>query len=126
MARVIATTNAPAAVGAYSQAIAEGGLVFTSGQLGLDPATGELKEGIAAQATQAMENLGAVLEEAGAGFDTVVKTVIYLADIADFAVVNEIYAGYFENDPPARSCFQVAALPKGGLLEVECIAAVRK
>lgn len=126
MARVIATEKAPAAVGAYSQAIAEGGLVFTSGQLGLDPATGELKEGIAAQAKQAMDNLGAVLEEAGAGFDTVVKTVIYLADIADFAVVNEIYAGYFESDPPARSCFQVAALPKGGLLEVECIAAVRQ
>jgi 2-iminobutanoate/2-iminopropanoate deaminase len=126
MAKVIATDKAPAAVGAYSQAIAEGNLVFTSGQLGLDPATGELKEGIAAQAKQAMENLGAVLEEAGAGFDTIVKTVIYLADIADFAVVNEIYASYFESNPPARSCFQVAALPKGGLLEVECVAAVRR
>lgn len=125
MAKVIATDKAPAAVGAYSQAMATGSLVFTSGQLGLDPATGELKEGVAAQAKQAMDNLGAVLAEAGAGYDTVVKTVIYLADIADFGVVNEIYAGYFEQDPPARSCFQVAALPKGGLLEIECVAEIK-
>ncbi|MCR5134463.1 MAG: RidA family protein [Clostridiales bacterium] len=125
MARVIATEKAPAAVGAYSQAIATGKLVFTSGQLGLDPATGELREGVEAQARQAMDNLGAVLAEAGAGYETVVKTVIYLADIADFAAVNEIYAGYFEQDPPARSCFQVAALPKGGLLEIECVAEIK-
>ncbi len=125
MARVIATEKAPAAVGAYSQAIATGKLVFTSGQLGLDPATGELREGVDAQARQAMDNLGAVLAEAGAGYETVVKTVIYLADIADFAAVNEIYAGYFEQDPPARSCFQVAALPKGGLLEIECVAEIK-
>lgn len=125
MARVIATEKAPAAVGAYSQAIATGKLVFTSGQLGLDPATGELREGVEAQARQAMDNLGAVLEEAGAGYETVVKTVIYLADIADFAAVNEIYAGYFKQDPPARSCFQVAALPKGGRVEIECVAELR-
>ena len=125
MTRVIATEKAPAAVGAYSQAIATGKLVFTSGQLGLDPATGELREGVEAQARQAMDNLGAVLAEAGAGYETVVKTVIYLADIADFAAVNEIYAGYFEQDPPARSCFQVAALPKGGLLEIECVAEIK-
>ena len=86
---------------------------------------GELQEGVAAQAKQAMDNLGAVLEEAGAGFDTVVKTVIYLANIADFGTVNEIYAGYFEKDPPARSCFEVAALPKGGLLEMESIAEIK-
>lgn len=125
MAKVVATEKAPAAVGAYSQAIVTDGFVFTSGQLGLIPATGDLAEGVAAQAKQAMDNLGAVLEEAGAGYDTVVKTVIFLADIADFAVVNEIYAGYFEQDPPARSCVQVGALPKGGLVEIECIARVR-
>ena len=125
MTKVVATAKAPAAVGAYSQAIITGNLVFTSGQLGLNPATGELVEGVAAQAKQAMDNLGAVLEEAGAGFDSVVKTVIYLADIADFGTVNEIYAGYFAQDPPARSCFQVAALPKGGLLEIECVAQIK-
>ncbi len=125
MTRVIATEKAPAAVGAYSQAIATGKLVFTSGQLGLDPATGELREGVEAQTRPAMDNLGAVLAEAGAGYETVVKTVIYLADIADVAAVNEIYAGYFEQDPPARSCFQVAALPKGGLLEIECVAEIK-
>ena len=125
MATVIATEKAPAAVGAYSQAIAEGNLVFTSGQLGLDPASGELLEGVAAQAKQAMENLGAVLQAAGASYGTIVKTMIFLADIADFAVVNEIYAGYFEQDPPASSCVQVAALPKGAQVEIECIAAVK-
>ena len=125
MAKVVATDKAPAAVGAYSQAMVTGNLVFTSGQLGLIPETGELQEGVAAQAKQAMDNLGAVLEEAGAGFDSVVKTVIYLADIADFGVVNEIYAGYFEKDPPARCCFEVAALPKGGLIEIECIAEIK-
>ncbi len=125
MATVIATEKAPAAVGAYSQAIAEGNLVFTSGQLGLDPASGELLEGVAAQAKQAMDNLGAVLQAAGASYGTIVKTMIFLADIADFAVVNEIYAGYFEQDPPARSCVQVAALPKGAQVEIECIAAVK-
>ncbi len=125
MATVIATEKAPAAVGAYSQAIAEGNLVFTSGQLGLDPASGELLEGVAAQAKQAMDNLGAVLQAAGASYGTIVKTMIFLADIADFAVVNEIYAGYFEQDPPARSCVQVAALPKVALVEIECIAAVK-
>lgn len=125
MATVIATEKAPAAVGAYSQAIAEENLVFTSGQLGLDPASGELQEGVAAQAKQAMDNLGAVLQAAGASYGTIVKTMIFLADIADFAVVNEIYAGYFEQDPPARSCVQVAALPKGAQVEIECIAAVK-
>jgi len=125
MIKTVATEKAPAAVGAYSQAIITGDLVFTSGQLGLDPATGQMQEGVAAQAKQAMDNLGAVLAEAGAGFDSVVKTVIYLADIADFGTVNEIYAGYFEKDPPARSCFQVAALPKGGLLEIECVAQIK-
>ena len=125
MATVIATEKAPAAVGAYSQAIAEGNLVFTSGQLGLDPVSGELQDGVAAQAKQAMDNLGAVLQAAGASYGTIVKTMIFLADIADFAVVNEIYAGYFEQDPPARSCVQVAALPKGAQVEIECIAAVK-
>ena len=125
MATVIATEKAPAAVGAYSQAIAEENLVFTSGQLGLDPASGELQEGVAAQAKQAMDNLGAVLQAAGASYGTIVKTMIFLADIADFAVVNEIYAGYFEQDPPARSCVQVAALPKGAQVEIECVAAVK-
>jgi 2-iminobutanoate/2-iminopropanoate deaminase len=118
----IATDGAPAALGPYSQAIAAGEYVFCSGQLGLDPTSGELVEGITAQTDRALRNLGAVLEAAGCGYADVVKTTVFLADIADFSALNEVYAGYFGGMPPARSTFAVAALPKGGLLEVEAIA----
>ena len=118
----ISTTGAPAALGPYSQAIATGGHVFCSGQLGLDPATGELAEGVEAQAERAMRNLAAVLEAAGLTPDDIVKTTIFLADIADFAVVNAVYGRYMPDPPPARSTVGVAALPKGGLVEIEAIA----
>jgi len=118
----LATSGAPAAIGPYSQAIATDGLVFCSGQLGLDPATGDLVQGVEAQAERSMENLKAVLAEAGLTFDDVVKTTIFLADIADFAVVNTVYGRYMPTPPPARSTVQVAALPKGGRVEIEAIA----
>ena len=113
---IIATTNAPGAVGPYVQAVKVNGMVYCSGQLGIDPAVGKLPEGVEAQAHRSMKNLGAVLEEAGSDFSKVVKTTIFLADMDDFAKVNETY--------PARSCVQVAKLPLGGLVEVECIAYV--
>ena len=120
--KVISTSQAPAAIGPYSQAIRSGSLLFASGQLGLDPATGNLVDGIEAQARQALTNLQAVLAAAGAGVEHVVKTTIFLADMADFATVNAIYAEVFRHEPPARSTVQVAALPKGGLVEIEVIA----
>ena len=122
--RIISSAHAPSAVGPYSQAVAAGGLVFVSGQIPLDPATGELVEGdVAAQTERVLENLGAVLEAAGLGFGDVIKTTIYLADTADFAAVNEVYARCFPTDPPARATIQVAALPKGARIEIEVIAA---
>lgn len=120
--KVISTSQAPAAIGPYSQAIRSGDLLFASGQLGLDPATGNLVDGIEAQARQALTNLQAVLAAAGAGIADVVKTTIFLADMADFATVNAIYGELFRHEPPARSTVQVAALPKGGLVEIEVIA----
>ena len=120
--KVISTSQAPAAIGPYSQAIRSGDLLFASGQLGLDPATGNLVDGIEAQARQALTNLQAVLAAAGAGIGDVVKTTIFLADMADFATVNAIYGELFRHEPPARSTVQVAALPKGGLVEIEVIA----
>ncbi len=119
---IIHTNNAPAAVGPYVQAIKTGSCIFTSGQLGLDPATGKLAEGIEAQAHQAMKNLGAILKEAGSGYQNAIKCTIFVQDLADFATVNKIYEGYFEGNFPARSCVQVAKLPLGGLVEIECIA----
>lgn len=118
---VITAQHAPAAVGPYSHAVMAGDFLFTSGQLGLDPVSGELKEGVEAQAEQALQNLKAVLEAAGLTMGQVVKTVVFLADINDFAAVNAIYAKYFVGDTPARSCVQVAALPKGGLVEIEAV-----
>ncbi len=97
-------------------------MVFCSGQLGLDPTSGELVEGVEAQADRALRNLQSVLDAAGLGFDDVVKTSIFLADIGDFAAVNAVYARFMPDPPPARSTFQVAALPKGGLIEIEAIA----
>lgn len=120
----IATSAAPAAIGPYSQAIRAGDFIFTAGQIGLDPATGELRSGLVAQTEQAMNNLAAVLAAAGASFADVVKTTIFLADMADFQAVNAIYGSYFSADPPARSTVQVAALPKGGRVEIEMIAYV--
>ncbi len=122
MGEAVTTSLAPAALGPYSQAVKTGSLVFLSGQLGLDPQTGELRAGVEAQAQQALANLKAVLEAAGSSFERVVKTTIFLADLADFATVNTIYAAVFTSSPPARSTFQVAALPKGGLVEIEMIA----
>lgn len=122
---VIATTKAPAAVGPYSQAIQANGFVFTAGQLGLDPATGKLVEGdVTDQARQALKNLQAILEAAGSSLERVVKVTVFLKDINDFKRVNEVYAEFFKADPPARSAVQVAALPLGGLVEIEAVAVV--
>jgi 2-iminobutanoate/2-iminopropanoate deaminase len=120
--RRIATDGAPAALGPYSQGIDDGELVFCSGQLGLDPASGQLAQGAAAQAERALRNLGAVLDAAGCTFADVVKTTVFLVDIGDFRVLNDVYAGFFGDMPPARSTFAVAALPKGALVEIEAIA----
>lgn len=120
----IHTDAAPQAIGPYSQAVRLGGLLFCSGQLGLVPATGELAVGIEAQTRQAMENIKAVLGSQGAGFERIVKTTIFVADLKDFAMVNSVYGSYFEGDFPARSTVQVAGLPKGGLVEIEIIASL--
>ncbi|MGN1070975.1 MAG: RidA family protein [Candidatus Fimadaptatus sp.] len=120
--QIIHTDKAPGAIGPYSQATRVGGTVFTSGQLGLDPATGKLAQGVRAQAEQAMRNLGEILAASGLGYGDIVKTVIFVQDLADFKTVNEVYASFFEGDYPARSCVQVAALPMGGLVEIECVA----
>lgn len=121
---VIATPHAPGAVGPYSQAIRSGNLVFTAGQIGLDPATGKLVEGLENQAEQVLANLSAVLAAAGSSLDQAVKTTIFLADMADFAQVNAIYGRAFSVTPPARSTIQAAGLPLGALVEIEVIALV--
>ena len=118
----ISTQNAPAALGPYSQAVDTGSTVYCSGQLGLDPATGNLADGVQAQTHQALKNLQAVLNEAGLSLDNVVKTTVFVQDLADFGTVNEIYGTYFHVGFPARSCVQIAALPKNALVEIECIA----
>lgn len=121
--RRIATDAAPAAIGPYSQAIRAGKLVFCSGQVGLDPQTGELvKGGVEAEARRALQNLAAVLDAAGVGPADVVKATVFLADMKDFAALNEVYGGFFPDPPPARSTFAVAALPKGARVEIEVIA----
>ncbi|MCB9138375.1 MAG: RidA family protein [Caldilineaceae bacterium] len=120
----IHTQHAPAAVGPYSQAIRSDSLLFLSGQLGLDPTSGTLQSGLEAQTRQALANLRAVLAEAGTDFDHVVKTTIFLTDMADFAVVNSIYGEVFSGTPSARSTVAVAALPLGGLVEIEAIALI--
>ena len=121
--KVIATTNAPAAIGPYSQAIEVNGMIFTSGQIPVNPADGSIPQGIEAQARQALTNVSNLLEAAGASMSDIVKTVVFIKDMNDFAKVNEVYAGFFESDFPARSCVEVARLPKDVLLEVEAIAA---
>ncbi len=122
--QIIHTDKAPAAVGPYSQAIRVGNLVYTAGQIGLDPSSGTLKEGLEAQTHQVLSNLQAVLEAAGASLSTVVKTTIYLVDMADFAQINQIYGAYFSDAPPARSTVAVASLPLGALVEIEAVAYV--
>jgi 2-iminobutanoate/2-iminopropanoate deaminase len=127
MLKTISTPNAPAAIGPYSQAVeARGGyMLFCSGQIPLDPQTGQMVTGdIVTQTERVMENLKAVLAAGGAGFDHVVKTTIYLADMADFSKVNEVYGRYFKQAPPARATVQAAALPKEARVEIDCIAVV--
>ena len=124
MKKVIASGDAPEAVGPYSQAILAGGFLFCAGQIPLEPKTGQLVAGdIREQTARCLENLRAVLTEAGLGFFQVVKTTVFLTDLADFAAMNEVYAKYFSEFPPARSTIQVAALPRGSRVEIEAIAA---
>jgi 2-iminobutanoate/2-iminopropanoate deaminase len=119
----VTTSGAPAAIGPYSQGIVSGDLIFCSGQLGLDPATGDLVEGgVEAQTERALRNLASVLDAAGASIADVVKTTVFLADIDDFAAVNAVYARHMPDPAPARSTFAVGALPKGGLIEIEAVA----
>lgn len=120
----IKTANAPAAIGPYSQAVVAGNLVYTSGQIPVNPATGEISKGICAQANQVFTNIKNLLKDAGTGIEKVVKTTVFIQNMEDFATVNEIYANYFTEPFPARSCVEVAKLPKGVLLEVEAIAEI--
>ena len=119
--KVIATEKAPGAIGPYSQGFIAGGFVYTSGQIPVNPADGTVPEGIAAQTEQSCKNVGAILEDAGSGYDKVIKTTCFLADIADFAAFNKVYAKYFTSKP-ARSCVAVKDLPKGVLCEIEAVA----
>ena len=121
--KVIATANAPGAIGPYSQGFVTNGFVYTSGQIPVDPVTGAIPEGIAAQAEQSCKNVGAILEAAGSGFEKVFKTTCFLADMADFAAFNEVYAKFFISKP-ARSCIAVRQLPRNVLCEIEAIAEV--
>jgi len=123
MKKVICSEKAPAAVGPYSQAVLLDGVLYTSGQLGLDPVSGALKEGLEAQARQALDNLGAVLAAAGMSYGDVIKTLVFLKSMDDFAAFNAVYAAYFQDGIlPARSCVEVARLPKNGLVEIEAVA----
>lgn len=123
--KVITSDKAPKAIGPYSMAVSTGCLVYTSGQLGLNPATGILVEGgVQAQTRQALEHVKSVLEAAGTTLENVVKTTVFLQDLNDFAQMNAVYAEYFTSDQPARSAFQVAALPKGAVVEIEAVATV--
>ena len=122
---IISTKNAPSGIGPYSQAIKVGNLLFSSGQIPLDPSTGELvNSNIKAATKRVLENLNAILLEAGTSFENVIKTVVYLKDLEDFVAVNEIYSQYFTDKQPARSCVQVAKLPKDAMIEIEVIALV--
>lgn len=122
MKEIINTTAAPAAIGPYVQAVKAGNTLFTSGQLGINPETGKLAEGVEAQAHASLTNLKNILAEASMDFSNVIKTTVFVKDLADFAAVNAIYASYFGETFPARSCVQVAKLPMDGLVEIECIA----
>ena len=122
MKTAVSTDKAPGAIGPYSQAIKAGGLVFLSGQLPLDPASGQFPAGIAEQTRQSLTNAASILEAAGSGLDKVIKTTVFLADMNDFAAMNEVYATFFSGAYPARSAVQVARLPKDALVECEAIA----
>lgn len=124
--KIVTSEKAPKAIGPYSVAVQTGNLIFTSGQLGLDPATGTLVPGgVEAETRQALINLRNVLADSGSGLERVVKTTVFLKDMADFPKVNEVYGSFFTENPPARSTVQVAALPKGGLVEIEAIAILK-
>jgi 2-iminobutanoate/2-iminopropanoate deaminase len=122
--QIVNSPKAPKAIGPYSHAVRVGHFVHTSGQLGLDPQTNELVEGIEAQTRRALQNQASVLEAAGTSLKNVVKTTVFLKDMGDFAKMNAVYGEFFPQDPPARSTIQAAALPKGGLVEIECVAVI--
>ena len=125
--KIIKTDKAPGAIGPYSQAVQIGSLLYTSGQIPLDPATGEVVQGdIKLQTKRVLDNLAGVLAAAGSSFDRVVKTMVFIKDMNDFSALNEVYAEYFVNDPPARSCVEVARLPKDVKVEIELIALVQE
>lgn len=119
---IINSSKAPAAVGPYSHSVLANKVLYVSGQLGLDPVTGEMKATVEEQAEQALQNLGEILKEANMSYGDIVKTTVFLKSMADFVAINEIYGKYFSENPPARSCVEVAKLPKNGLFEVEAIA----
>ena len=119
---IVSTELAPKAIGPYSQAVRVGNLVFLSGQLGADPQTGDLKEGLVAQTQQSLDNIGAILTSLGLNYSHIVKTTVFVKDLDDFATVNEVYGGVFKDAAPARSCVEVSRLPKRALVEIECIA----
>lgn len=122
MKKVISTTNAPAAIGPYSQAIAVNGFVYTSGQLPIDPKTGEMPDDISAQTEISLKNVSAILEEAGSSLEHAVKMTVFVRDMGDFDKINAVYKTFFKNDPPARSLIQAARLPKDAGIEIECVA----
>jgi len=122
MKKTISSPKAPAAVGPYSQAVELNGTLFVSGQLPADPKSGVLPEGIEAQTRRAMDNLGHILEEAGLGYEDIVKTTVLLSDIGNFGAMNAVYAEYFKGSFPARVCYEVAALPKGAMVEIDAVA----
>lgn len=122
MNKEVSTNNAPSAVGPYSQAIEAGDMVFVSGQLGLNPADGTLPSDVVEQARQSMKNIGEILKACGCEYSNIVKTSIFMTDLNAFAAVNEVYASFFAKPYPARSCVEVSKLPKGALVEIECIA----
>ena len=127
MKKIISTDEAPGAIGPYSQAVRRGSLLFCSGQIPLDPKSGEIVSGdIATQTRRVLDNIAAVLRAEGLTFDNVVKTTIFLTDLRDFQTVNEVYSSYFKQEPPARSTVQVSALPKGAKVEIEVIAAAEE
>lgn len=124
--QIIKTDKAPAAIGPYSQAVDLGSFVYLSGQIPLDPKTGEMPDTIEKQAEQSLKNVGGILEAAGLSFKNVVKTTVFLADLADFSAVNAVYERFFTEPFPARSCIEVAGIPKGAKVEIECIAVRQK
>ncbi len=122
--KIISTTNAPAAIGPYSQAVQHGDTIYVSGQLPLHPETKKMDDDVSAQTEQSMNNIKAILQEAGSSMENVIRCGIFVTDLADFSTVNEIYASFFEGDYPARATVQVAALPLGAKVEIDAIAAV--